>query len=137
MNVSGFGSNWRRRFTTGFFALGWIVALVLAFSKGPLFETARAQTAQPMASPSKGPYSPIGLTFDNCVTQSGALQSVPIKLIAKLATDPAPPLPAGYLYMATLHNFVDFVDSAGVDHPSGAAVTDVIIYVKGVQQQNC
>ncbi len=113
-------SNWSR---LGVFVVLLIGALALMQPGGPVGAT----TAQGAPKPAKtrGPYSPIGLTFDSCVGPNA-----PVKMIARKAGASVAPAPAGYVYVATVHHLVSFTDIAGGAHGSNPN-TDVDIYISG------
>lgn len=132
MNDQERHTSWRRHLLTAWLAVGWVIALMLLVSKSAPFEAVRAQSPQPTPTASRGPYSPIGLTFDTCNNASAA-----VKLIAQQPTSPkaanvdSPP----YLYAETIHNVSDLKDGNN-DYKLGSD-TDVVVYVQGTRQLAC
>jgi len=112
MNDSGRGSNWRRRLLMSFFALGWVIALVLFGMKAvpPHIARASESSGHSPARPNcfkpmvESAYSPIGLKFEDvpkAVMGSGVkpLMGIPVRGVDVVTTKPgvAPKIPAGYV----------------------------------------
>ncbi len=126
MNAWERGSSWRRRLLIGWLALGWVIAVVLVVSRGLPIGIAQAAggASEAAFAHGRGPYSPIGLTFDTCGSSG--------KYVWAIAQSPNSPVAASsstYRYAGTIHNVrVKVIDGAST-YNSNSTNLDLLIYV--------